>query len=136
MINRETRRQARRPLSGGLQVETMTRAYQEVSRRADDLPTTTAQERNFAEGYAQALKDFARETGERQEALRRKQLQDGTKRLTHKILPTEIDEGQVVCAGCDRPLALVQIRKNLVSGFSVSGPDVRERVESFWTHVA
>lgn len=51
----------------------MTSAYQEVQHRAGDLSVNTTQERNFAEGYTQALKDFARETGERQEALRHRQ---------------------------------------------------------------
>jgi len=73
VITREIARRARRPIAGSLLLETMTSAYQEVQHRAGDLSVNTTQERNFAEGYTQALKDFARETGERQEALRHRQ---------------------------------------------------------------
>ncbi len=141
MITRETRRQARRPLAGHLQLETMTLAYEEVARRADDLPVSSATERNYAEGYAQALRDFARETGERQEALRRAQLKSGGPRRIpgtfHKIVPLDHDDGSTTCEPCGRPLSLVAIRTNeLAGGLGPDGPDVREVERGFWAHAS
>ena len=73
MMTKETSRRVKRPIAGHLQLETMTDAYKEVQHQAVTLPVRTVEERHFAEGYAQALRDFARETGERQDSLRRRQ---------------------------------------------------------------
>jgi hypothetical protein len=137
MISRETRRQARRPISGQVQLELAIDAFRDVLAQAQALPTSTAQQRSYADGYAQALKDFTREVEERQSTFARwrrvtpipwlRRPADET-REAHKVI-----DGYP-CSACAKPLSLESAKRAAkLWSFSLDDPNARRFVQEFWS---
>ena len=134
MITREAHRQARRPISGPVQLEIAIEAFRDVSAQAACLSTSTAQERSYADGYKHALSDFTREVEERQQTLAR-----WRKVVPVQWLPKKPEsqadkkEEGYPCAACAKRLTLESARRAAqLWGFSLESANALHLVQEFW----